>query len=299
MGNCWSKKKTNEDEEEEDDGTQIASKSMFAFKMAVGKSAYGIVWKALKKSNNAEYAIKVMDKATIFNMRSIDCIMNEHHLLASLRYPFIVNMHYAFHEKKTVYLVQRFMSGGNLRYHMEQRLKRKQEISEDEARYIIGCVVLGLEYLHNNGVIHRDIRPENILLNSRGLCKLTDFQLSRIWREENSSDISGSPGYCAPEVLNRKKHGPCVDWFAVGVVTYELMLGKKPWTGDDRKTYKESLMEHDAVLKKADTPESWNHEASDFINKCLVRNPLYRLGVNGTNEIKAHVWFKEFDWVGL
>ena len=125
MGNCWSKKKDNEDEEEEDDGTQIASKSMFALKIAVGMSTYGIVWKALKKSNNAEYAIKVMDKASIFNMRSIDCIMNEHHLLSALRNPFIVNMHYSFHEKKTVYLVQRFMSGGNLRYHMEQRLKRK------------------------------------------------------------------------------------------------------------------------------------------------------------------------------
>lgn len=77
------------------------------------------------------------------------------------------------------------------------------------------------------------------------------------------------------------------------------MLGRKPWPGEDRQTYKDQVLEADAVLKKADTPESWNHEASDFINKCLTRNPAYRLGVNGTNEIKAHVWFKEFDWVGL
>jgi serum/glucocorticoid-regulated kinase 2 len=118
MGGCLSKKKHLEDDEEMDDGTQIASKSMFAFKMAIGISTYGIVWKAVKKSNNAEYAIKIMDKATIFNMRSIDCILNEHHLLSTLRYPFIVNMHYAFHEKSTVFLVQRFMSGGDLRYHM-------------------------------------------------------------------------------------------------------------------------------------------------------------------------------------
>lgn len=125
MGNiCSKKKKKDEEENEEDDGSVIASKSMFAFKMAVGKSAYGMVWKAVKKTNNAEYAIKVMDKATIFNMRSIDCILNEHHLLSTLRYPFIVNMHYAFHEKSTVYLVQRYMSGGDLRYHMDLRKKR-------------------------------------------------------------------------------------------------------------------------------------------------------------------------------
>lgn len=96
MGNCFNKKKLNNDDEEEDDGSQIASKSMFAFKQAVGQSSYGMVWKAVKKSNNAEYAIKVMHKATIFNMRGIDCILNEHHLLSALRYPFIVNMHYAF-----------------------------------------------------------------------------------------------------------------------------------------------------------------------------------------------------------
>jgi serum/glucocorticoid-regulated kinase 2 len=77
------------------------------------------------------------------------------------------------------------------------------EISQDEARYILACIILGLEYLHNNGIIHRDVRPENVIMSSLGLCKLTDFQLSRIWREENASDVSGSPGYCAPEVLMR------------------------------------------------------------------------------------------------
>lgn len=173
------------------------------------------------------------------------------------------------------------------------------EISQDEARYILACIVLGLEYLHNNGIIHRDVRPENVIMSSLGLCKLTDFQLSRVWREENASDISGSPGYCAPEVLNRQKHGPCADWFAVGVIAFELMKAEKPWPGDDRQTYMESVMSRDAILKKSNTHESWSHEASDFINKCLTRNPEYRLGVNGTNEIKSHVWFKDFDWVGL
>lgn len=95
------------------------------------------------------------------------------------------------------------MSGGDLRYHMILREKSKRGFSENEARYIIGCVIMGLEYIHNNGVLHRDIRPENIVFNSKGVCKLCDFQLARVWREENSSDTSGSVGYCAPEVLTR------------------------------------------------------------------------------------------------
>jgi serine/threonine protein kinase len=77
------------------------------------------------------------------------------------------------------------------------------------------------------------------------------------------------------------------------------MLGKKPWEGNDIATYRKNVLNNECVLKKADTPESWNHEASDLINKCLIRNPQYRMGINGTNEVKAHVWFKDFDWLGL
>ena len=86
---------------------------------------------------------------------------------------------------------------------MDMRKRSKRMFSEAEAQYIIACIILGLEYLHNNGVIHRDVRPENIVFNSRGLCKLCDFQLARVWREENASDTSGSIGYCSPEVLAR------------------------------------------------------------------------------------------------
>ena len=95
------------------------------------------------------------------------------------------------------------MSGGDLKYHMNIRKRSKRMFSEREAQYIIACIILALEYLHNNGVLHRDVRPENIVFNSKGLAKLCDFQLARIWREENSSDISGSVGYCSPEVLAR------------------------------------------------------------------------------------------------
>lgn len=85
----------------------------------------------------------------------------------------------------------------------------------------------------------------------------------------------------------------------MGVVAFELMLGKRPWDGDDRVTYRNNILAKEVILKKADTPESWNHEASDFINKCIIRNPMYRMGVNGTNELKKHVWFKDFDWISL
>lgn len=97
-------------------------------------------------------------------------------------------------------MVTDFMVGGDLRYHLK---RKRRKFTERQSQFIIACIVSGLEYLHNNGVIHRDIRPENVLIDARGYCKITDFGLARVWQPLNSSDTSGTPGYAAPEVLNR------------------------------------------------------------------------------------------------
>lgn len=110
--------------------------------------------------------------------------------------------------------------------------------SDAQSRFIIACLILSIEFLHNNGILHRDIRPENIIFDEYGFCKLADFGLARVWQEQNSSDTSGHPGYIAPEILLRENYGTEVDYFAIGVVAHELMLGKRPWPGDDRETYK-------------------------------------------------------------
>ncbi len=180
MGNILSRRlgavvHFNEDEGAELMGTAVggqlmsfatSSKSMFAFKYACGQGRFGLVWKVIKKSNKVDYAIKIMDKTAVYNHRSVDCVLNELKLLSKLRNPFIVNAHYAFQEKEQLFLVSRFMSGGDLRYHMDLRKKTKRPFSEDEARFIIACMIAALEYLHSNGVIHRDVCPENIFLNS-------------------------------------------------------------------------------------------------------------------------------------
>ena len=248
------------------------NKSTFALKYVVGKGSFGYVWRAEKKSNRFSYAIKIMDKARVYNKRCVDTVINELRLLQNLKHPFIVNMQYGFQERDSLYLVTDFMPGGDLRYHL---IKKHKKFSEKEAQFILACLILALEYLHNNGVIFRDLRPENILIDSKGYAKITDFGLARIWQPQNSSDTSGTPGYIAPEVLMRQNHGVGVDYFALGIIAHELMLGKRPWPGDvyDRNAFKENILKEQMVLKKADTPESWNHEASDFINKCIQRKP--------------------------
>ena len=148
-------------------------------------------------------------------------------------------MFYAFSDYENLYLVMDLVTGGDLRYHLTQHKK----FSEQETKFFVACIIVGLEYMHNNGVIHRDIKPENLLLDEKGYVHITDMGISKMWTPDNSHDTSGTPGYMAPEVMCRQNHGVAVDYFALGVVCYEFMFGKRPY---GRKTRKDII---DSIIK--------------------------------------------------
>lgn len=131
-------------------------------------------------------------------------------------------MNYAFQDRENLYLVCDLMNGGDLRYH----IGRQKRFNEEQTKFMIACMIVGLEYMHNNGVIHRDIKPENVVMDENGYVRITDLGIARIWSPENSQDTSGTPGYMAPEVMCRQNHCCAVDYFAVGVIGFEFMLGK-------------------------------------------------------------------------
>jgi len=119
-------------------------------------------------------------------------------ILSQVIHPFVLDLKYAFQDSENCYMVMENLKGGSLRYHLN---KPRLNFTENQCRFIIGCLILSLEFLHNNGILHRDIRPENIMFDETGYCKLTDFGQARLWQEQNSSDTSGTPGYIAPEIL--------------------------------------------------------------------------------------------------
>lgn len=131
----------------------------------------------------------------------------------------------------------------------------------------MACVLLGLEYIHQNGVIHRDIKPENLVFDSNGYLKITDLGVARILKPENSQETSGTPGYMAPEVMCRQNHSFGVDHYAVGVMGYELMLGKRPYNGRNRKEIRDEILAKQIQIKKNEIPLGWSIEAADFINR--------------------------------
>ena len=160
-------------------------------------------------------------------------------------------------------------------------------------------MLLCLEYLHKNAILHRDIKPENLVFDEHGYLRVTDLGIARLWQPENAKDTSGTPGYMAPEVMCRHNHGVAVDYFAMGVIAYECMFGKRPYVGKDRKEIRDHILSKQEKISSNDIPNGWSSEAADFINKLIQRKPGNRLGKDGPQMIKQHPWFNDFDWDGL
>lgn len=137
----------------------------------------------------------------------------------------------------------------------------------------MACLVAGLEYCHEKTIIHRDIKPENLVIDDEGYLRITDFGIARNWRKENAQDTSGTPGYMAPEVMCRQNHSYAVDYFAVGVLAYECMFGKRPYVGKSRKDIRDNILAKQVHIKKQEVPIGWGIEAADFINKMIQRKP--------------------------
>lgn len=131
-------------------------------------------------------------------------------------------MQYAFQDRDNLYLVMDLLGGGDLRYH----IARHRRFSEEQTKFFITCILVSLEYIHNKSILHRDIKPENLVFDDKGYLRVTDFGIARIWNPENSKETSGTPGYMAPEVMCRQNHGVGVDYFALGVIAYECMMGR-------------------------------------------------------------------------
>ena len=272
------------------------SKINFNFMYVIGKGGFGKVWKVQYKKTKETYALKEMSKLKIIDKKSEKSINSEREFLSILNHPFIVNMHYAFQDRDNLYLVMDMLSGGDLRYH----ISRYRRFSEEQTRFFIACMVYTLEYIHGNNVIHRDIKPENLVLDNKGYVRITDFGIAKENLPDNSSETSGTPGYMSPEVMRGKNHSFPVDYFAIGVIGYEFMIGKRPYYGKNRKEIKEQMLSIQASIKKEDLRQGWSPESADFINKLLIRKTEHRLGYKGgTTEMKEHPWLKYYPWKEL
>ena len=216
----------------------------------------------------------------------------EREILSKLHNKFIVNMYYAFQDKDNLYLVMDYLKGGDLRFHLTRHIR----FSEEQSRFFICNIITALEYIHSKNIIHRDIKPENLVLEEEGYARLTDFGIAKQNKDDNKGDTSGTPGYMAPEVMRGGPHSFEVDFFAIGIIGYEFMKGKRPYSGKNRKEIRDEMLMKQICIKNEEIEEGWTKESIDFINKLLIRKKENRLGFKGINEVKEHPWIKYYPW---
>lgn len=276
-------------------GTVKLGPQDFELKKVLGKGGYGKVFQ-VKKTTGADadsyFAMKVLKKASIVrNQKDTAHTRAERNILEAVRHPFIVELVYAFQTGGKLYLILEYLSGGELFMHLE----REGIFLEDTTLFYLSEIILALEHLHNLGIIYRDLKPENVLLDSQGHVKLTDFGLCKEHIQEGivTHTFCGTIEYMAPEILTRSGHGKAVDWWSLGALMFDMLTGMPPFTADNRKNT------IDAILKgKLNIPAYLAPDSRDLIRRLMKRQVSIRLGSGPTDgqAVRAHPFFKSVNW---
>ncbi|KAL6465606.1 hypothetical protein MHYP_G00257390 [Metynnis hypsauchen] len=279
----------------EKDFTSTISFSHLEIIATLGIGGFGRVELVKVKNENVTFALKCIKKRHIVDNRQEEHIHSERGILSETNSPFIVKMYRTFKDSKYVYMLLEACLGGEI----WSLLRDRGSFDENTTKFCVGCVTEAFEYLHNKGIIYRDLKPENLMLDSDGYVKLVDFGFAKkIKCGQKTWTFCGTPEYVAPEIILNKGHGLSVDFWALGILIFELLTGSPPFTGSDQ------MMTYTFILKgmeKMDFPKKITKRPGDLIRKLCKQNPSERLGnmKNGITDIKKHRWFTGFSWSGL
>ncbi|XP_013128969.1 microtubule-associated serine/threonine-protein kinase 2 isoform X5 [Oreochromis niloticus] len=276
----------------------------------ISNGAYGAVFLVRHKETRQRFAMKKINKQNLILRNQIQQAFVERDILTFAENPFVVSMFCSFETRRHLCMVMEYVEGGDC----ATLLKNIGALPVDMARMYFAETVLALEYLHNYGIVHRDLKPDNLLITSMGHIKLTDFGLSKIGlmslttnlyeghiekdtREFLDKQVCGTPEYIAPEVILRQGYGKPVDWWAMGVILYEFLVGCAPFFGDTPEELFGQVISDEIIWPEGD--EALPQDAQDLISKLLRQNPLERLGTGSAFEVKQHQFFTDLDWNSL
>ena len=257
----------------------------------IGKGSYGKVMQVRKKDSGDIFAMKVLRKDKIIARNQVEHTKSEVNVLQNVHHPFMVALRYSFQTPEKLYLLLEYINGGELFFHLSQ----EGNFNEDRARLYTSQILLALEHLHRYDIIYRDLKPENILLDADGNIRLTDFGLCK---EQISSDAStttfcGTPEYMSPEIVAGKSYGKAVDWWTLGTLLYEMVVGVPPFYSENVNTMYQRILT--APLR---FPSHVSPECKSLLEMLLQRDPSKRLGSGplDAEEIKTHPFFASLDW---
>ncbi|KAG9290589.1 hypothetical protein G9A89_020959 [Geosiphon pyriformis] len=263
----------------------------FVLLETLGTGTFGRVFLTKFKHTENYYAMKVLKKVEVVRLKQVEHINSEKQILSQVHHPFIVNLFCTFQDDRNLYMLLEYVIGGELFSH----LRKAGRFSNDVTRFYAAEIILAIEYLHSKDIIYRDLKPENLLLDSRGHVKITDFGFAKKV-EDRTWTLCGTPEYLAPEIIQSKGHGKAVDWWALGILIFEMLAGYPPFFDDNPFGIYEKIL-----AGKIQFPSHFDPHAKDLIKRLLTADRTKRLGnLRGASEdVKKHKWFRGVDWQGL
>jgi len=275
-------------------GSKKVTFENFEFLKVLGKGTFGKVILCREKSSNHLYAIKILKKEVIIKKDEVEHTMTENRVLQSTRHPFLIGLKYSFTTQDRLCFVMEYVNGGELFFH----LSRERQFTEDRTRFYGAEIISAIDYLHKRGIIYRDLKLENLLLDKDGHIKIADFGLCKedIQWGKTTKTFCGTPEYLAPEVLEDNDYGRAVDWWGVGVVMYEMMVGRLPFYNRDHDILFELIL-----MEEVRFPKTITAEAKDLLGGLLIKDPLKRLGggPEDAQAVKTHAFFNSINWSDL
>lgn len=277
-------------------GLRLVTLADFQIEKHVGKGASGRVYLVRERSSQEQLALKVIEKSYVYESDdSYRHALDERivHELAS-RHPFILSMRYAFQNRERLFLVTEYCQGGDL---FEYLSKKCKPMEERKAKIIAAELLMAIEHIHNLGIVYRDIKPENVLLDENGHVRLADFGLTKRLRQKDgqlgrTNTFCGTREYIAPEMLAGDSYDFSVDYWAFGIIIYEMLCERTPFYCSDREKIYDRIKSSEVSF-----PEHLSPEVHDLLKKLLVKDPAQRFGhKNGAKDIKSHAWFREIEW---
>ncbi|XP_062865481.1 cAMP-dependent protein kinase catalytic subunit PRKX [Trichomycterus rosablanca] len=254
----------------------------------VGTGTFGRVFLVKDKTTRGFFALKAMKIPDVIRLKQEQHVHNEKEVLTEVNHPFLIRLFWTHHDDCFLYMLMDYVPGGELFSYLRSRGR----FSNTAGLFYSAEIVCAIEYLHSKDIVYRDLKPENILLDSEGHIRLTDFGFAKKLSDRTWT-LCGTPEYLAPEVIQSKGHGQAVDWWALGILIFEMLAGYPPFFDDNPFGIYQKIL-----AGKLEFPRHLDFYVKDLIKKFLVIDRARRLGnmKNGAEDVKKHRWFKTIDW---